>query len=240
MLPATTINLQGSFMNFIKSAVAAATLAAVMAPATAAVVVLDFEGVGNLANINNFYNGGTDSLGNSGVNYGVAFSTATLGLVDFDAGGTGNFANEPSASTVMIFLNANNAVLDVAAGFTTGFSFFYSSSTAASVTVWDGLGASGTLLGTLALTAQGSANNCVGDPNGSFCNWTAVGVNFSGTAKSIDFGGTANQTGFDNITFGSETPVPGIPEPSTYAMLALGLAGVGFVARRRKAGRATA
>ena len=218
-------------MKFIKSAFAAAALAAFMAPASAAVVQLNFEGVGDFAAINNFYNGGTDSLGNSGVNYGVSFSPATLGLVDADAGGSGNFANEPSADTVMFFLDANNAILTYAAGFTTGFSFFYSSSTAATVTVYDGLNGTGNVLGTLSLTAQGF-DNCVGDPNGTFCNWTAVGVGFSGTAMSIDFGGTANQTGFDDITFGSVTP--GIPEPSTYAMLALGLAGIGFVARRRK------
>ncbi len=222
-------------MKFIKTAIAAASLVAAMAPATAAVVVLDFEGVGNFANINNFYNGGTDSQGNSGVNHGVAFSTAALGLVDSDAGGSGNFANEPSPNTIMFFLNANNSVLNVAAGFTTGFSFFYSSSTAASVTVWDGLGATGNQLGSLNLTAQHTGNNCVGDPNGTFCNWTAVGVAFGGTAMSIDFGGTANQTGFDDITFGSRNPgPPPIPEPSTYALMALGLAGIGFVARRRK------
>ena len=222
-------------MKFIKTAIAAASLVAAMAPAMAAVVVLDFEGVGNLANINNFYNGGTDSLGNSGVNHGVAFSTATLGIVDSDAGGSGNIANEPSGQTAMFFLDASNSVLNVAAGFTTGFSFFYTSATAASVSVWDGLGATGNQLGTLNLTAQFNGNGCVGDPNGDFCNWTAVGVAFAGTAMSIDFGGTANQTAFDDITFGSKDPgPPPIPEPSTYALMALGLAGIGFVARRRK------
>ena len=75
-------------------------------------------------------------------------------------------------------------------------------------------------------------DNCTGDPTGAFCNWTAVGVAFAGIAKSIDFGGTANQTGFDNITFGADTPV--VPEPSTYALMALGLAGIGLVARRRQ------
>ncbi len=221
-------------MKFIKTAVAAASLVAAMAPAMAAVVVLDFEGVGNLANINNFYNGGTDSQGNSGVNHGIAFSTATLGIVDADDGGSGNFANEPSSKTVMFFLDASNSVLNVAAGFTTGFSFFYTSSTAASVSVWDGLNATGNQLGTLNLTAQ-FGDNCSGDPSGSFCNWTAVGVAFGGTAMSIDFGGTANQTAFDDITFGSKDPgPPPIPEPSTYALMALGLAGIGFVARRRK------
>jgi hypothetical protein len=151
--------------------------------------------------------------------------------VDADAGGNGNFANEPSADTIMFFLDANDAILTYAAGFETGFSFYYTSSTEATVTVWDGLGGTGNLLGSLNLRAQ-YTDNCGGDPTGTFCNWTAVGVKFDGIAKSINFGGTANQTGYDNITFGSDVPV--IPEPSTYALMALGLAGIGLVARRRQ------
>ena len=217
-------------MRFARNLLSAAGLAALVAPALAGPIVLDFEGIPDLSSVGNYYNGG------AGTNYGVQFSTATLALVDADAGGSGNFANEPSPNTVMFFLDANNAILTFAAGFDTGFSFFYSSSTAATVTVYDGLNGTGNVLGTLSLTAQGF-ENCSGDPGGAFCNWTAVGVAFSGTARSIDFGGTANQTGFDNITFGSATPVvPGIPEPSTYAMMALGLAGLGVVARRRKVG----
>lgn len=57
-----------------------------------------------MAAINNFYNGGTDSQGNSGVNYGVNFGSNALAAIDYDAGGTGQFANEPSASTTMTFL----------------------------------------------------------------------------------------------------------------------------------------
>ncbi len=211
-------------MKAFKQLAVAAALAITL-PAFADVVYLDFEGIGDFNPVGDYYNGG------GGTNYGVSFSEATLALVDSDAGGSGNFANEPSADTIMFFLDANNAVLNVAAGFDTGFSFYYSSSTAASVTVYDGLNGTGNVLGTLALTAQGF-DNCGGDPSGDFCNWTAVGVAFAGTAKSIDFGGTANQTGFDNITFGSDVPV--IPEPSTYALMALGLAGIGFVARRRR------
>jgi hypothetical protein len=211
-------------MKTFKQLAVAAALAATL-PAFGAVIHLDFEGIGDQNPVGNFYNGG------GGTNYGVSFSDATLALVDADAGGSGNFANEPSPDTIMFFLDANDAILTYAAGFDTGFSFYYTSSTAATVTVWDGLGGTGNLLGSLDLRAQ-HTDNCVGDPTGTFCNWTAVGVKFDGIAKSINFGGTANQTGYDNITFGSDVPV--IPEPSTYALMALGLAGIGLVARRRQ------
>ncbi|MES2288157.1 MAG: PEPxxWA-CTERM sorting domain-containing protein [Pseudomonadota bacterium] len=205
-----------------------ALAASMAAPASAAIVTLDFEGIANNTSVGNYYNGG------AGTNYGVSFSAATLALVDSDAGGSGNFANEPSANTIMFFLDANNAILNVAAGFNTGFSFWYTSSTAAAVTVWDGLNGTGNLLGTINLNAQ-HTQNCGGDPNGTFCNWTNAGVSFAGTAKSINFGGTANQTGYDNITFGSSRATGGaVPEPATWAMMIGGFGAIGVAARRRR------
>ncbi|MFN7173815.1 MAG: PEPxxWA-CTERM sorting domain-containing protein [Thermaurantiacus tibetensis] len=201
-----------------KLLLAAAGAALVAAPATAAVTVLTFEGIGNLNPVGAFY--APDYI----------FSPATLAIVDADAGGSGNFANEPSPNTIMFFLDANNAILDVPAGFTTGFSFWYTSSVAASVTVYDGPGATGNVLATLNLVAQ--AFGCPGDPTGAFACWSPVGVTFSGTAFSIDFGGTANQTGFDNITFGSANPR--VPEPGVWAMLIAGFGLVGHAARRRR------
>ena len=213
------------YSKVLKAAiVATGMLAATSASAT--VVTLDFEGIGDFNPVGNFYNGG------AGTNYGIQFSPATLALVDADAGGNGNFANEPSPNTIMFFLDASNAILDVAAGFDTGFSFFYTSSTAASVNVYDGLGATGNLLATLNLAAQFS-QDCSGDPTGGFCNFSPIGVLFDGIAKSIDFGGTANFTGFDNITFGSAAPgVSPVPLPA--AAWLFGSALLGFAGFKRR------
>lgn len=204
----------------------AAALVACALPASAAIVTLDFEGIPSGTPVADFY----------APNY--IFSPATLALVDSDAGGTGNFANEPSPDTVMFFLDGNNATLNVTNGFIDGFSFYYSSARAATVTVYDGFDATGNILASLDLVPQ-HTQNCTGDPNGDFCNWTPIGVTFAGTAYSIDFGGTANYVAFDNITFGSDVPGNGgnpgaVPEPASWLMMIAGFGLVGVAARRRR------
>jgi hypothetical protein len=188
-----------------------------------AVIVLTFEGCGNLDAILNFYNGGTSSQGNSGTNYGVSFGPTSLSLIDADAGGSGNTGNEPSGETVLFFLETN-AVLNVAAGFTTGFSFYYAAPYYdGHVYVYDGLDGTGTLLGDLYLPINGPGS---GDPNGVYSNWSVASVPFAGTAKSIVFGGTPDYIVYDDVTFGSVTPGGGgAPTPvSDWALyLALGL-----------------
>lgn len=195
-------------------------------PANAAIVTLDFEGVGDVQEVGNFYNGG------AGTNYGIDFSPGSLSIIDADAGGTGNIGNEPSPDTVLFFLDAGSAIMNVAAGFTTGFSFFYSSvNDAGSVNVYDALNGGGTLLASLNLAALGFGP---GDPNGAFSNWAAIGVLFAGTAMSVDFGGVANQIAFDNITLGTDKPgTSPVPIPATLPLLAGALGLIGLLRRRK-------
>ena len=220
--------MKTTFKLAVSTVAAALSLASVQA--LAAPVVLTFEGVHNLAAVNNFYNGGTDSMGASGVNYGINFSSTSLALIDSDAGGGGNFANEPSASTILFFQSGGAATMNVAAGFNTGFSFFYTSSDAGFVNVYGGLNGTGALLATLGLSANNG--NCVGDPNGAYCNFSPVGVAFAGIAHSVDFGGAADSIGFDDITLGAAIPGGTVPEPGTLGLL--GLAALGFGTLRRK------
>ncbi len=205
-----------------------------MSNAYAAPMVLDFEGLDDLESIGDFYNGGTSQNGNSGTNFGVAFSQNTLAIIDSDASGSGNFGGEPSPDTIMFFLTGADAIMNVAAGFDTGFSFFYSAiNNAGSVNVFDELNGTGNILASLNIPITSSDG---GDPNGQFSPFFDIGVAFSGTAMSVSFAGVQNQIGFDNITFGSDTPggaTTAIPEPSGLLLFGLGLAGIYF-SRKKK------
>jgi len=200
---------------------------------SAQVTTLTFEGLQDLEPIENFYNNGLGGFGSGpGLNFGVSFSSDAWALIDSDAGGNGNIGGEPSPSTAMVFLSST-AVMNYPTGFTTGFSFYYSSiNNPASVSIYDGINKTGNLLATIPLAATSSDG---GDPTGTFSPFFPVGVSFSGTARSVDFGGTANQVVYDNITFGSAVPT-GVPEPSTYAAL-VAVAAIGGHQwyRRRKA-----
>jgi hypothetical protein len=214
---------------------------AALNPARASVEVLTFEGVGDTAEINNFYNGGTDSLGNSGVNYGVSFTSGSLGVVSAPAGGSGNFEGNPSGDTISFFTDETGAKMDVAGGFTTGFSLYYSSVATGDIKIYSGLDGTGDLLADLTVADNDTAG--CGDPDFPFCSWTTAGVSFAGTAQSVLFGATAGSTGYDNLTLGSVTPggtVGGtqtgdpIPEPATLAVVAIGMLGVGVVRGRHR------
>ncbi|HEY1603598.1 MAG TPA: hypothetical protein VGG64_28615 [Pirellulales bacterium] len=189
--------------------------------------VLTFEGLQNLEPIDNYYNGGFGGDGSGpGPNYGITFGSDSLAVIDAADGGTGNFSNAPSGDSIAFFLNGTGDVMDVAAGFDTGFSFYYSAAQPGSVAVYSGLDGTGTLLSSLSLGQTADPYNV----------WVPVGVLFSGTAQSVVFSGSANFIGFDNITLGSATAGSGVvPEPASLgAWSLLALCGTAYGVRRRR------
>jgi hypothetical protein len=172
----------------------------------AAKVVLDFEGVGDVASVNEYYNGGTDSKGNPGTNHGVYFSNDANGIIDLDTDFdfSGNFANEPSPGAALIIREGGEGVMNVMAGFDTEFSFSYSSSAPATVRIYDGFDGTGNELATLSLVVNYKNNNCRGDPFGDYCHWDQIGATFNGRARSVVFEGPREYTFYDNISLGRD------------------------------------
>jgi hypothetical protein len=213
--------------SFRRLTLAATAFSALAFPAHAAVITLDFEGVGDLVEVGDFYKAA----------YGIEFAQnagGALAVVDSDAGGSGFFGNAPSPDTVIVIVGDNAPVLNFANGFS-ALSFFYSSSTTATLNVYDGLDGTGSILGSFNLLVQFD-DNCSGDPNNPFCNWTNAGGDFSGIARSINFiGGTPEESAlFDNLTFTTADAPGAVPEPSAWAMMIGGFGAIGSALRYRR------
>lgn len=213
----------------------AVTVVLVAASARAS-TVLTFEALRDNEPVLAYYNGGLGGFGSGpGPNYGITFGPDTLAIISGGAGGSGNFSGAPTMPTVAYFLTGPGDVMNVPAGFTTGFSFFYSAIVyPGSVSVYSGLDGTGSLLATLDLPVTASQPGTPGCPYGAYCPWFPVGVSFSGTAESVIFSGSANYIGFDNITLGASTPVGVVPEPGTLTLFGSGLLGLIKLVRRRK------
>ncbi len=222
--------------------VAVVAMMAVMAIAAGASTIdLTFENIAPYPNnndvlIENYYNGGTSSIGTSGPNFGISFPDNAL-LICLNTIGTvcsntsrGGLGDPNSQRGALFFLTGSSTFLDDPAGFTTGFSFNYTAvNEGGSIQVFSGLDGSGTLLATLNLPTTPSTCD-FSLYNASFCPFFPIGVGFAGTAESINFAGTANQIVFDDVTFGSINP--NTPEPAS--LLLLGSACLAVVGGLRK------
>ena len=179
--------------------------------ALADTVVLKFENIipagSQSAPVGNYYNG----TGGPSNNFGISFSDNALALclntLSNDCSNTsrGDQGDPTSQNGGLFFLDGSNTFMNDPAGFTTGFSLFYSAiSDPGSLSVYSGLNGTGTLLATLSLPTTPST--CDIGYGAGFCPFVPIGVAFSGTAQSISFAGVANQIVFDDFTFGSATP----------------------------------
>ena len=229
-------------MSLKRLSILVALCAAISVSANAAVIDLTFENIATYpwdssnTYILDYYNGGTSSVGTSGPNYGVSFPANALNICLNTIGticsntSRGGLGDPNSQLGALFFLSGSNTYVNVAAGFTTGFSFYYTAvNVGGTVNVWSGLNGTGSLLASLNLPVTPSGP-CPGY-NAGFCPFFPVGVGFAGTAMSIDFGGVANQIVFDDVTFGSSTP--GVPEPGTLALFGSGALGLAGLLRRK-------
>jgi hypothetical protein len=216
-------------MISIRSLVAI-SFAAIAAQVSAA-PVLNFEGSQDGALIQNFYNGGTDSLGNVGTNYGVTF-----------VGGVVHVVNG------LTYLTGVSSVT-FAAGNANGLSFNYSTIQTAynssslpvtdpgindfTISIFD-KNKSIIEQEYLGNTTSGQCTSFTGQ----FCLFNGAGYSFP---ADLLVGGFSFSTSaaIDTISFGNSLPPANeiasaaVPEPSAIALLALGLVGFGFTRRRK-------
>lgn len=157
--------------------------------------LLNFEGVGNLDPVNGFYG-----------DRGITFSPNALGIMSTDALDAlgfpdefgGNFAPPPSGTTALTYGEQGAIVMNVEGGFDNQLSFFYASPFAThTVTLYDGLGASGNILASIPLstTAAGSLPHVYGE-------FEQVTLPFAGIARSVSFGSVSNKLILDDILLG--------------------------------------
>lgn len=198
--------------------------------ASAAPMMMTFEGLQDFEYLTDFYNGGYGGNGSGpGPNYGVVFSSSVYASIDADDGGSGNFGGEPSPRTAVSFQQNGGGMMNVASGFGGQLSFYYSNPNGAStVYIYDGLNGTGGLLASLFLPVTPYQGQL--DPTGNLSPFLLASVSFAGLAKSVDFGALAHRAYVDDIVIGS------IPEPSTVALLALGMP-IAFLFRRRSSKR---
>lgn len=199
---------------------------ALLVPAAHATpVLLTFAGLNDLQAIGNYYNGG------AGTNYGISFSSDVYALKSVFQGGAGGFNPDPSNTPAMFIMGTNGAnvtgVMNVGPGFSNGISFFYTAAFSETVTVWSGANGTGTVLATITLSPNNGS--CTGFP--SYCNWSGVGLSFTGTGKSVTFSGTSNGVGISDVQLGTTSLIT--PEPSTLVLLGAGLAATSVGGGRR-------
>jgi len=156
-----------------------------------------------------------EEVGSTYAAQGVNF-TNVLGLSN-DAVQT-YYSNAPSplgvASAQLDGTVNTAAYMNVADGVDYGLGFYYAGIDTFTVSAYSGLNGTGTLLGTISLSATGD-----------FDTWQYAVLNFSGTAQSFDLSGTNGVAALDNIA--------SVPEPSSIALLLAAGGGVVLSRRRR-------
>lgn len=186
----------------------------------------------------NFYNGGCGVSFSGGAatcggpDYGVVWSGPTVARGPLNIPSADSVPNAIMRATpIGTVLGTAPMMMDVANGFTDGFSFNYATLTPAgtfTVTFYGDLDGAGTVLGTQ--TYHGCRV-----PAGLYACWQlADGFSFADAVYSVAFSGGATFA-IDNVSFDMRTPPPvGVPEPAALGTFGLGALLIGLFAGLRR------
>jgi len=159
-------------MRYVRVGVLAAVigiLAAVGTPALATVTYLDFDNIAPYPGMNDvlideYYKGGTSSVGSSGPNLGAEFFGDALVLCLNTAGTQCSNASRgglgiPSSALGALYVPSAIGIISVPAGFDTAFSFVYTNpfNSPTTVQVYSGLIGNATVLASLTLPGTPAA-----------------------------------------------------------------------------------
>jgi hypothetical protein len=207
-------------------------------PAYAETVTLPLGTTGNIVHtgdfIEGYFDGGTDSTGESGTNVGISFSSTATAQKAGNSNSTGNgkFENNPSGASEIIY-SSSSYNISFANGFT-GLAFNYSFSNnsltdSLTATLYSGTAGSGSALASYSLTSTGTPVACAVTTD-SYCTWSAFSAaSLGGTAESVVLSGNVSLSELDGLQL--TTPVP---LPAAAWLFLSGAAGVAGFARRRR------
>ncbi len=165
--------------------------------------IATFAGLKNLEFVNNYYNGGTGSLGSGppATNLHLEFTANAQAIVSAAKGGSGNFINDPGGYPVMFFQTGTSVIINATDGISTALWFYYSALQPGTATVYDGPNGTGNILSSITLTPNNSGCTAY-----KMCVWSPVGVPLTTVAGSIRFSGIANFLGIGDIHLGIKVP----------------------------------
>lgn len=192
-------------MKLIPILAAAASIFAASS-ASAAYVTANFDTVASLSAVGSAYSAS-----------GLVFDAEAIAVDGTDL--TLETPFTAHSGTNAMFSPFSATVMNVADGFVGDVSFWYSSITGSTtVSVFDGLNATGTVLSTFTLVSNSTAYEL----------FSLASQSFSGVGYSISFGGNDGQIAYDDVT------VNAVPLPAAALLFPLGAAALGLSARRKR------
>lgn len=174
--------------------------------ASAALVTANFDGVASFS-----------AVGSAYAASGLVFDTEAIAIDGTDATLATPFTAH--SGTNAMFSPFSATVMNVADGFVGDVSFWYSSITGSTtVSVFDGLNATGSVLSSFTLASNSTAYEL----------FSLASQSFSGVGYSISFGGNDGQIAYDDVT------VNAVPLPAAALLFPMGAAALGLSARRKR------